>query len=108
MNTILYLFVTLCPSYTATVKCAPYVVAYSDPIDLVRAVSDGVRDGGLFSIYKVACVAGNCKTNLMADNYSPKTFEEISEEAVKATDAKFCKEAKEPWQVKAFCGGGTK
>ena|SRR3990167_6251178 len=103
MITTLYLFVALCPSYTATVKCAPYVVAYSDALDLVKAVSDGVRDGGLFSIYKVTCVPDTCKTHLMADNYSPKTFEEISADAVKATDAEFCKTAKEPWQVKVFC-----
>ena len=87
----------------------PQYAQYNTAVDACwdgRRTSDWILkftlDGNGYVFQTLKCVEGKSFQAIIVASQD-YDFMKASEEAVKETDAEFCKKATEPWQVKAFC-----
>lgn len=93
-------------------SAAPWVVSYKRTTKERESVSVEAQEGGKVRL----CLEVQCSVltahealelaRIIVTIVPPdhdKTFDELAEEAARATDAHFCAKAKTEWEPKAFC-----
>lgn len=105
MIEIVLYFALIMPNRIGKLQYAQYKTAEEACFDGKREsdwILQFVLDKKGYRISTLKCVETKALTAIEVKTDDAE-FQEMSEEAVKQTDAEFCKNAKEDWQIKAFC-----